>query len=1173
MPPEAAAVRPAELQAEKAEEGSLEADSDCFSSVVPVPSQVGPSNLMNEIFFPREDGPANIEIAEPRQSEETDEFSDLLDSVASQVSGISQVFPSRRHSTSSQRRMSNIGSVGGRRTSTPSQASQEQRRRVSEVLPLDFGLRPDSLSMPMQRRSSRAGVKPAEMAAAAARCSATKAEEKEILGTLENIRSGQVQLLLVHDSLERSLKQGLSRLESLLLGKPDSFTSSHVAPRPLQEVQKDMLGSLQVTGSESEESLRPVSLDAQTIADGAQMPSAAAKPVMRQQPSLEVPAVANVDIGERRKSGNSVHSMIPPLDDEKQEAPVAKLRYEESLSESSSGDDEPEEWPTLVQCRKGGEQRTRASVRRQSGLVTQRTSENQEVDNEMDYHGLKKHRVKDKFYSIDPNSRMRTGIDVLSLLALMHDMMVIPWMVAWDMNLETSVRDTLILTTIFWTADIGISFLTGFYDDGMIERRLVVIAHRYMRGWFLIDVTLVIFDWTSIISAALDSGESSEAVGLKVLRSLKATKFLRIFGLIRMIRLSRLFEEVLDRTLAGAFRAAFDIIKLLVMLLWLSHLTTCMWFLLGSSYTGDTEAVWFDSVQYLPVGTEFRYANRIYQYFTSFHFALSQVTANGVEMLSPLNSVERSFNIVCLIFGLFFSSHVVSTFSSAMMNLEMANQHKNHRLRQLKQLLTQSAVDSALAIRVTRQVKERMNSTKLLTEQDVSALELLSASLLKELRYAMHGPLLIRHPLMRLLWNVDVNAVAEICDRAMHLLLIPAGDALFHAQDEASKMYILEAGLMTYTLRETMNFEVSSGSYLSEAALWCIWNHRGDAVAVADCKVLFLDAEAMLEALGKYDHPRQLALAYGRRFHSHLQAAYPPSAPYPDDLQVAFTDYSDIVMAMSSREQQLIADISLNYQLQQRRGGPRLTDEVLAELRQEVMDGKSFIIQDEDGQAERAVNLIVIELQQAGKIMAQIGKFQDGELIMEFQRPGGKQRRNELPGQALARIIFKERLAAVRDYIDLVNVDRETVLKDSARYGLRTKYVKTIHYATLDGAFKLESEYEEVLSPLTSSEQPLRITKRSIHDPRLSHISSQTFEARELPAHLHGLDSVAFRLGDTLCMFFEKEDWDYWNAGNGKDLLDIYRRKLEESRQGPGPVRSSALSGLTRPSGFGHSSQ
>eukprot|EP00930_Biecheleria_cincta_P083366 TRINITY_DN7294_c0_g2_i2.p1 TRINITY_DN7294_c0_g2~~TRINITY_DN7294_c0_g2_i2.p1 ORF type:complete len:887 (-),score=97.89 TRINITY_DN7294_c0_g2_i2:197-2782(-) len=819
--------------------------------------------------------------------------------------------------------------------------------------------------------------------------------------------------------------------------------------------------------------------------------------------------------------------------------PPPPLKSSESSSESSE-DDELAEWPTMVECRRGLKKEWhRLNTKSRRGSSAQSASVT--THSEVDYDDLEKHRAKTIFFTIDPNSRIRTAIDVLSLLAILHDMLVIPWMVAWDINLETIVRDTLIVTAIFWTADTGLSFFTGFYDDGTIERRLAVTAHRYIHGWFCADAMLVICDWASTISAVSDSSESGETVSHETFRSIQAAKLLRLCGLVRMIRLSRLFEEVLDRTLEGASRIAFvHIIKLLILLLWLSHLTTCLWFLIGSRYVGDTEAVWFDSVQYLPAGTDFLHTNRIYQYFTSFHFALSQITANGVEMLSPLNSLERSFNVVCLIFGLFFSSHVVSTSSSVMMNLEMANQHKNQRLRQLKQLLTQSAVDGALAMRVTRQVKERMNSTKLLTEEDVPALELLSASLLKELRYAMAGHLLIRHPLMRLFWNVDVNAVAEVCDKAVHLLLIPAGDALFRAQDVATKMYILETGLMTYTLRETMVFEVLSGRHLSEAALWCFWNHQGEAIAVAaHCKVFSLDAETMFEALGRHDHFGQLAMAYGRKFHSHLQAAYPPLAPYPDDLQVAFADYSDIVMAMPPREQQLIAEIALDCQLKQRWGGPRLTDEVLRELRQEVIDGKSFILQDEHGHVERAVNLAVVQLRHAdGRILAQIGKFQDDELRMEFRMPGGKQGRNELPGQAMARIVWNDMLQSVRDRVEVVDVGRETVWQESARYGLRTKYVRTIHYARLGAECKFESEYDSIISPLNSEQH-------TSHGLRPSKVWSQGV----VPTHVYGLDSVAFRLGNSLCMFFEQANWDFWKAGNGKELLDMYGDRLRESPQ------------------------
>eukprot|EP00930_Biecheleria_cincta_P021527 TRINITY_DN15937_c0_g1_i1.p1 TRINITY_DN15937_c0_g1~~TRINITY_DN15937_c0_g1_i1.p1 ORF type:complete len:1114 (+),score=190.29 TRINITY_DN15937_c0_g1_i1:122-3463(+) len=862
-------------------------------------------------------------------------------------------------------------------------------------------------------------------------------------------------------------------------------------------------------------------------------------------------------------------------------APIEQEGYGDEDQESC--DSEPDvEWPMTVECRYNLCHNQTYHPRRKSTGKDSVASANVSVgslsndEDSLDQRYDQPPEVE-RFYTLDPNSKPRAFIDVISLIVSMHDMLVIPWMVAWDIDLHTGIRETLLVSTMFWTIDIGLSFFTGFYIDGMIERRMGLVAKRYLKSWFILDFTLVVFDWISTIAVALDIRTSSGASSIKVFRSIKVAKFLRILGLLRMVRLSHVFEEYLNRTLAGGFLAVLHVIKLLCMVLWLSHLNTCLWFVLGNVSTGDTGQSWFDTVAFTQ---GFEHAPVTYQYVTSFHFALSQITANGVEMLSPLNSIERGFNIVCLIFGLFFSSHVVSTFSSAMLQLEMVNQQKNKTLRQLSQLLDQHRVRTELCIRVTRQIKERMSSTKMLTEEDVPALELLSHSLLRELRYALHGAHLETHPLMRLLRQLQPLGVADVCSAALHVLVVPAGDALFHAGKEAQYAYILGSGDMAYTLRDDGRFVVSQDQWLSEAALWCIWNHVGECVASSACQVLCLHPDHMIDALFKYEGLHSMVSAYGRRFHSHLVAASPPSAPYPDDLQVAYTSYSDIVMGLGQKEQQVIADVALRYLLRSRLWGMtvHVTPEILARLRREVSEGKSFVLQDQDGSASRVVHVSLLKLKvrdEPACFLAEIGRIEkDGTVKMDFQLPGGKQRRGELPSHALRRAIFQAMLKDIVSHIEIESVTRETVWKESERYALQTKYTKTLHHATLNSKCDLASTYEVIQSPFHEirASRPARPSGPATRPSGAGGLQmSRTANLFEMAAHmsrnrsdqpstavvhfddvdldnLYGLDRVAYNVGGHLLMVLDSEHYDFLESGNGNDLLEAYGHFLQQQR-------------------------
>eukprot|EP00931_Biecheleriopsis_adriatica_P057384 TRINITY_DN34030_c0_g2_i1.p1 TRINITY_DN34030_c0_g2~~TRINITY_DN34030_c0_g2_i1.p1 ORF type:complete len:1158 (+),score=223.77 TRINITY_DN34030_c0_g2_i1:59-3532(+) len=769
-----------------------------------------------------------------------------------------------------------------------------------------------------------------------------------------------------------------------------------------------------------------------------------------------------------------------------------------------------------------------------------------------------------KVQSLDPNGKTRMLVDLLSLLMVLHDMIAIPWMLAWDIDLQTDVRDTLLCTTLFWTVDIGFSFNTGFYTDGTIERSHRRIALNYIKGWFALDSLMVLTDWVSIIATALENSDKSEgstATSFKVIRGLKAVKFLRIIGLLRMVRLTGIFEDFLDRNLAGGFKAAFDFVKLVCIMLWLSHVTTCIWFFIGihtqSAESDDIYGAWFDSVQYLPNGKYFAEADRLFQYTTSFHFALTQITANGVENLTPVNSLERWFNIACLVFGVFFSSHVVSTFSSAMMQLQMENQQKNARLKELSRFLAQHQVNQSLCLRVTRQVKERMNAAKTLAEEDVPALQLLGSNVLAEVRVSMHGKSLRMHELFRFISNTYAGdqLVSELCSLALKVSWAPNGDHIFQAGDDANSAYFLLSGALSYRKRpikggdqpeedegdekvdDVVETQVDAGTIISEAALWCLWSHQGDAAAVTDSQMSVVDAEKMLDVLLKYDIAKVIS-GYKHRYHAHLIAAFPPAAPYPDDLQVAYTDLVDIAATMDDKDQKVFSSVALAF-LKERSKWTGLKEQQLEKLEQEVQEGKSLILQDTDGNYERVANVAVLRITTAEKqIFAQVGKFSNtGELTVEVTLPGGKQKRAELPGQVLQRLLFADVLKPILKHIEVVDVTRENFKKHSEQYGIATKYIRTVHHAEISA--------NTDFGMLDAQDSPLpHFPKKSERDAakvgnlrKVSVAVTAEVGDEEGKEGLAADHRTAYRLGNLLFQALDPEEYDFFSSDAGKQHI------------------------------------
>ena len=86
-----------------------------------------------------------------------------------------------------------------------------------------------------------------------------------------------------------------------------------------------------------------------------------------------------------------------------------------------------------------------------------------------------------------------------------------------------------------------------------------------------------------------------------------------------------------------------------------------------------------------------------YQYVTSLHWAMAQMTLGSIEIVSA-STVERLVTISMMLIGLLVSSALVSSLSAAMVSFQMRRTEQNETMRILRQYLRQNKVDSSLSL-------------------------------------------------------------------------------------------------------------------------------------------------------------------------------------------------------------------------------------------------------------------------------------------------------------------------------------------------------------------------------------------------------------------------------------------------------------------------------------------
>lgn len=665
-------------------------------------------------------------------------------------------------------------------------------------------------------------------------------------------------------------------------------------------------------------------------------------------------------------------------------------------------------------------------------------------------------------FMLHPQNWFKVFWDMSSVVILVTDLTLIPVILAWDIDLEGVLLGFSLFTSTFWAADVVVSVRSGFYyEGGDVEMRPWFVLRRYLAGPFLIDAAILLADWLSLVSI-FTAGTVGTSEGFTLIRIGKATRILRIFALLRMVRLARVTDDLLDRYVSHELRLGMRIIMILLAFMWINHMISCLWFALGRYSPSDTGTRWTSGE--VSVGnTSYVYdgESRLYQYATSLHWSIAQMTLGAMEVAAS-NTAERFFNITMIFFGLLFSSTLVSSLSATMIDLRMQIKVHNQTLRSLRQFLRQHDVQADFSHRVTKAVVFRLKQKDPLHEKDVPAIGLLSVSMRSELRYHLCKDHLVTHPFFHICSALNPEHTAQdVCSNATEISFLQRGDDLFLAGNECNNMYYLISGKLDYAqlpdtspVEEAQYTQVIAGAHawLCEAAMWTKWIHVGSATADVPCQTLILKADVAIRQLRKHRVVEEFTQSYAALYLDRVRTA--TSDKWPNDIDVAGTVFGELIASMD-HDMQVGVSLEAFLKLSQR-GMFRLFHD-MEHLRREIVSGECALWIN-NNEPERVVKTLVFS----------ISRDHDGSLLMELakvgpdqnnvrtsatvQLPGGKLKNMENIEEAAQRL-FEEKLQPLTECVRLVGFDNEVVIEESPSVKIRTRYVKIVCHMELTESF------------------------------------------------------------------------------------------------------------------------
>lgn len=504
--------------------------------------------------------------------------------------------------------------------------------------------------------------------------------------------------------------------------------------------------------------------------------------------------------------------------------------------------------------------------------------------------------------------------------------------------------------------------------------------------------------------------------GLRMMRLLKATKSLRILAVLKMARVARLprfWSEFMDRSLSENSRVFLRLATMFCGILWLNHLLACLWYSIGTMAPSDTGSRW--TLASLDVGgAELPYLDspKAYQYMTAHNWSMAQTTLGAMEITSR-NSLERAFNVLCLLLALLCGSTLISMLSATMVDLQMSHHERVRHLRLLRRYLRENGIGSILAIRTQRQANERLGERSRLGRQDGFALQVLSRSLQKQLHTEICESKLIGHPFFRVVCNVLSTGFDEFPSNVVTVEIVRASDDIFFAGVVAKAAYMISCGAVAYTqepmtspVHEQTTVSVDKGSWLCECALWTEWLHVGSARALGECELLVIDAESFLSSLQGHRIMGSLASEYGLAFHRRVMEATPPLGWWPTDLETPFAECADVVCLMPESALLSAENARSGGPLASLRGGGSLFRSPVHGLLDAVPSGGVVLVHKSTGEVEAVQHRIEYEiLNDDGRLLVQVGTWNGTRAQSGLGLPTIKQAAHESTAECCARLV------------------------------------------------------------------------------------------------------------------------------------------------------------------------
>merc|ERR1712232_74849 len=260
--------------------------------------------------------------------------------------------------------------------------------------------------------------------------------------------------------------------------------------------------------------------------------------------------------------------------------------------------------------------------------------------------------------------------------------------------------------------------------------------------------------------------------------------------MLRVIRLQQGVQLIDERIRSDRLMIFADIVKILLVIMGVAHLSACVWYGIGAR---DLSRTWI--TQHLRKSDDLAY-----RYSLSLHWSLAQFSG-GMDEVVPHNLLERIYAVSTWVLGFMLAAVLASSLTSEITRLQIISNQHAQQLSILRRFLSDNGVSNRLAVRVQRNARHALaQQQRYMQESSVELLKMVSEPLRMELHFEIYSPLLVKHPFFNQYIEECPHVMRKVCHKAIHIEPVYQGDVIFNAGEcpNPPKMYFVVSGMLEY---------------------------------------------------------------------------------------------------------------------------------------------------------------------------------------------------------------------------------------------------------------------------------------------------------------------------------------------------------------------------------------